>query len=99
MDGSACAASRVLGVAELLGRERHVQLLLGLRARRGERTAPVITLSTHGQCCTAVRAVTEISSSSAVDTIRFAWPSGDTGTIELTWDGQPISRLAIIFDR
>ena len=70
-----------------------MQLLLGY-----ERTAPVITLSTHGQSCTAVRAVTEISSSSAVDTIRFAWPSGDTGTIELTWDGQLISRLAIIFD-
>jgi hypothetical protein len=37
MEGSACAVSRVLCVVELLSRERHVWLLRGLRAKRGER--------------------------------------------------------------
>jgi steroid delta-isomerase len=43
--------------------------------------------------------VTGISSSGGVDTVRFAWASGGTGTMELTWDGQLVSRLAVTFDR
>jgi steroid delta-isomerase len=44
-------------------------------------------------------AVTEFSSSGEVDTVRFAWAGGGTGTMELTWDDQLISRLAVSFDR
>lgn len=42
--------------------------------------------------------VTDIRSSGGVDTVRFAWAGGGTGTMELTWHGQLISRLGVIFD-
>jgi steroid delta-isomerase len=39
-----------------------------------------------------------ISSAGQIDTIRFAWASGATGTMELTWHGQLVAELAITFD-
>ena len=47
---------------------------------------------------TETLAVTDVSSSDGVDTVRFAWAGGGTGTMELIWDGQLISRLAVSFD-
>jgi steroid Delta-isomerase len=43
--------------------------------------------------------VTEVRASGAVDTVRLAWASGDTGTMELARRGRLVSRLAVIVDR
>jgi steroid Delta-isomerase len=42
--------------------------------------------------------VLDISSAEGIDTIRFAWASGATGTMELTWQGQLVAALVITFD-
>jgi steroid delta-isomerase len=39
-----------------------------------------------------------ISSAGGVDTVRFAWASGATGTMELVWQDQLVSELVITFD-
>src|SRR5262249_13187602 len=54
-DGSGCEVTRVLGVVELLCREGHVWLLLGLGAKGSERAVPSLRLLGQGvprfPCC------------------------------------------------
>jgi hypothetical protein len=42
--------------------------------------------------------ILDISPAGRTDTVRFAWASGATGTMELTWREQLVSELAITFD-
>jgi steroid delta-isomerase len=43
-------------------------------------------------------AVRSVSSSGPVDTVRFAWTAGGTGTMQLTWQSGLIARLEVSFD-
>ena len=43
--------------------------------------------------------ILDISSAGQTDTVRFAWASGATGTMLLTWRDQLISQLVISFDQ
>jgi len=42
--------------------------------------------------------ITSTDSTGPVDTVRFTWASGGTGTMQLTWQGPLISSLIISFD-
>jgi steroid Delta-isomerase len=42
--------------------------------------------------------ILDISSAGQTDTVRFAWASGATGTMELTWQDQLLAELTITFD-
>jgi hypothetical protein len=43
--------------------------------------------------------ILDIGSAGQTDTVRFAWASGATGTMLLTWRGQLVAELAITFDQ
>ena len=41
--------------------------------------------------------IVTVESASQVDTARFVWSHGGTGTMRLTWDGDLVGELEVVF--
>lgn len=43
--------------------------------------------------------ITSVQSDSGIDTVRFLWSQGGTGTMTMRWEDDLLAELTVVFDQ